>query len=97
MASQSAKKILGIDKSNAKKPRGRTAATTKAINPAPTHRISPNELRTQANRPVGSGGGGLHRGDRRDMHPLFSTGKDKVKGGKRGPIGRSTRKGGVND
>jgi hypothetical protein len=39
----------------------------------------------------------VQRGDRRDTHPLFSTGKDKVAGGKRGPIGRSTRKGGVND
>ena len=97
MASQSAKKILGMDKSNVKKARGRTAQTTKSLDPNPTHRISQNELRTQANRPMGGKGGGLHRGDRRDMHPLFSTGKNKVKGGKRGPIGASTRKGGVND
>ena len=96
MAKQSAKKILGMDKSAAKQPKGRTARTTKSLDPNPTHRISPNELRTQATRPIGNGGG-VQRGDRRDMHPLFSTGKDKVKGGKRGPIGRSTRKGGVND
>jgi hypothetical protein len=94
---QSAKKILGMDKSNAKKARGRTARTTKSLDPSPTHRISPVEARTQTNRAIGGKGGGLHRGDRRDMHPLFSTGKDKVKGGKRGPIGASTRKGGVND
>jgi hypothetical protein len=94
-----AKKQLGMDRSNTKKARGRTAATTSKLNPNPTHRISPQEVRTQANRPMGrgSGSGALHRGDRRDMHPLFSTGKNKVKGGKRGPIGNSTRKGGVND
>ena len=96
MSKPSAKKILGMDRSNAKKPRGRTAATTKSLDPNPTHRISPQEIRTQANRPIGSGGG-LKRGDRRDMHPLYSTGKDKSQGGRRGPIGSSTRKGGVND
>ena len=95
MAKQSAKKILGMDKSVAKEQRGRTTAV-KPQDPAPTHRHKQVELRTQANRPIGNGGG-VQRGDRRDTHPLYSTGKNKSQGGKRGPIGRSTRKGGVND
>ncbi|HEX8915022.1 MAG TPA: hypothetical protein VF796_21900 [Humisphaera sp.] len=76
--------------------RGRTAQTTNPVGPLPTHRSSQNELKTQANRPIGNGGG-VQRGDRRDMHPLYSTGKNKTVGGKRGPIGASTRKGGTND
>lgn len=95
MAKQSAKKILGMDKSNTKAPRGRTTAN-KPQDPAPTHRSKPVEQLTQANRPIGPGAG-IHRGDRRDTHPLFSTGKNKSQGGKRGPIGNSTRKGGTND
>ena len=95
MAKQSAKKILGMDKSVTKKPRGRTTAN-KPQDPAPTHRHKQVELLTQANRPVGPGAG-IHRGDRRDTHPRFSTGIDKRAGGKRGPIGASTRKGGTND
>lgn len=79
-----------------KPPRGRTTGVKKDDLQAPTHRAREVEHKTQANRPVGSGAG-PRRGDRRDMHPKFSTGKTHSKGGKRGPIGRSTRKGGVND
>ena len=67
----------------------------------PTHRTSPIELQTQANRPVGPGAG-IHRGDRRDTHPSFSTGKGgrgstagKARnGGRSGPLGASGRKSG---
>lgn len=76
--------------------RGRTSITSRDLPVAATHRRTENEHKTQANRPVSSGAG-PRRGDRRDMHPKFSTGKTHSKGGKRGPIGRSTRKGGVND
>lgn len=66
----------------------------------PTHRTSPNELQTQANNPQGNGV--LHRGDRRDTHPSYSTGKGgrgstagKARnGGRSGPLGASTRKSG---
>jgi hypothetical protein len=66
----------------------------------PTHRTSPNELQTQASRPVSSGT--VHRGDRRDTHPSFSTGKGgrgstagKARdGGRSGPLGASGRKSG---
>jgi hypothetical protein len=97
MSKPSAKKSKSPPSKPAKAPRGRTAQTTKSLDPNPTGRISPIETQTQTNRAIGRGGGALHRGDRRDMHPLFSTGKNKSQGGKRGPIGRSTRKGGAND
>jgi len=90
------KNQTGMDHSTTKAARGRTSITGKVVDPAPTKRHKPVEQFTQANRPVNAGAG-PRRGDRRDMHPLFSTGKDKVKGGRRGPIGASTRKGGTND
>jgi len=40
-----------------------------------THRVTDNERRTQASRPVGTGGG-VQRGDRRDMNKTY-TGNDK--------------------
>jgi len=55
-----------------------------------THRRSPTELKTQANRPQGNGT--LRRGDRRDTHPLHSTGKNARAGGKPGASSRNTRK-----
>lgn len=97
MSKPSAKKTVASTNASNKPARGRTAQTTKSLDPNPPHRGSPQELRTQTNRAIGGKGGGLHRGDRRDMHPLFSTGKDRSQGGKRGPIGNSTRKGGTND
>jgi hypothetical protein len=67
----------------------------------PTHRTSPQELTTQVNRPQGPGAG-IHRGDRRDTHPSYSTGKGgrgstagKARnGGRSGPLGASGRKSG---
>jgi hypothetical protein len=64
-------------------------------------RHTPNEQFTQTNRPVGPGAG-IHRGDRRDTHPSFSTGKGgrgstagKARdGGRSGPLGKSGRKSG---
>lgn len=90
------KNQIGMDHSTTKAPRGRTSISDKVSKVAPTTPHTPIEQSTQANRPV-SAGAGPRRGDRRDTHPLYSTGKDKVKGGKRGPIGNSTRKGGAND
>ena len=78
---------------NAKAPRGRTSITSRDLPVSSTRRRTENEHKTQASRPVSSGAG-PRRGDRRDMHPKFSTGKTHSKGGKRGPNGRSTRKGG---
>lgn len=83
-------------KSSKSAARGRTAITDKKLPASATGRRTDNEHKTQASRPVSSGAG-PRRGDRRDMHPLYSTGKTHSKGGKRGPIGASTRKGGVND
>jgi hypothetical protein len=67
----------------------------------PTHRTTDNELSTQASRPQGPGGG-VRRGDRRDTHPSFSTGKGgrgstagkAPDGGRSGPLGASGRKSG---
>ena len=67
----------------------------------PTHRTTENEQSTQASRPQGPGGG-VQRGDRRDTHPSFSTGKGgrgstagKARdGGRSGPLGASGRKSG---
>jgi hypothetical protein len=56
-----------------------------------TGRHTPIELKTQVSRGV-SPGGGTHRGDRRDTHPSFSTGKVNRDGGRSGPLGASTRK-----
>ncbi len=60
-----------------------------------------NEQMTQTSRAVGPGAG-IHRGDRRDTHPSFSTGKGgrgstagKARdGGRSGPLGKSGRKSG---
>ena len=71
---------------------GKTAAVTAEI-VNPTGRHSPQELHTQATRPV-SAGGGVKRGDRRDMHPSYSTGKVNRDGGRSGPLGASGRRNG---
>ncbi|MFT3784952.1 MAG: hypothetical protein QM770_02140 [Tepidisphaeraceae bacterium] len=57
---------------------------------AKTHRTSPIEQKTQASRPVSSGV--VKRGDRRDTHPRYSTGKNKMKNGGRPPAADRTRK-----
>ena len=59
----------------------------------PTGRHSENELRTQANRGI-TAGGGVKRGDRRDTHPSYSTGKVHRDGGRSGPLGASGRRNG---
>ena len=66
----------------------------------PTHRTAPVELQTQTSRPTSSST--VHRGDRRDTHPSFSTGKGgrgstagkAPNGGRSGPLGASGRKSG---
>lgn len=68
-------------------------ATNPAVPSAPTGRHTEHELKTQANRGV-TAGGGVKRGDRRDTHPSFSTGKVNRDGGRAGPLGASGRKSG---
>ena len=73
------------DPSTGKPARGRTSITGSDLPVSATRRHTEAEHKTQASRPVSSGAG-PRRGDRRDMHPLYSTGKTHTKGGKRGPI-----------
>lgn len=73
---------------------GHTTATNPAVPEAATGRHTVNEMNTQANRPQGQGAGNVKRGDRRDTHPSFSTGKVHRDGGRAGPLGASGRKGG---
>jgi hypothetical protein len=74
-------------------PNGGKAAAVHPEIENPTGRHSENELRTQANRGV-TAGGGVKRGDRRDMHPSYSTGKVNRDGGRSGPMGASGRRNG---
>ena len=71
---------------------GKSAGTHAEI-PSPTGRHSANALKTQTSRGV-KAGGGVKRGDQRDTHPSFSTGKVRKDGGRAGPLGASGRKGG---
>jgi hypothetical protein len=53
----------------------------------------PGGMQAQVNRPVSAGPS--HRGDRRDTHPSFSTGKGGNRdGGRSGPLGAAGRKSG---
>lgn len=72
---------------------GATSASSPATPADPTGRTTANELKTQTSRPV-SAGGGVKRGDQRDRHPSFSTGKVRRDGGRAGPLGASGRKSG---
>ncbi|HQY88383.1 MAG TPA: hypothetical protein PK402_06975 [Tepidisphaeraceae bacterium] len=79
---------------------GRTSITKESLVVNASRRNTQNEKMTQVSRSVGPGTG--HRGDRRDTHPSFSTGKGgrgstagKARdGGRSGPLGKSGRKGG---
>lgn len=75
--------------------KGRTSITEKgaSLGAASRKRQTMNEFKTQVSRSV-KAGAGLKRGNRRDTHPSFSTGKTHTQGGRAGPLGRSTRKGG---
>ncbi len=74
-------------------PARKPVTAKQTITEAKTGRHTPIEQKTQVSRAIGNGAG-TKRGNRRDMHPVFSTGKTKSAGGKPGPSGRSTRKGG---
>lgn len=66
-----------------RKTRGRSSIT--AVDPkSPTHPGVPVTQKTQASRPV-KAGSGKHRGDRRDMSPLYTGNK------KHSARGNSTR------
>ncbi len=63
--------VLNSAKKSAKGPRGRTAKTTapdRSAGPRPTEGRVWQELKTEANRPIGTGGG-KKRGDRQNMDP----------------------------
>jgi hypothetical protein len=78
---------------SAKALKGRTSVTDKVDPNIATHRHTENELRTQATRGI-TAGGGVKRGDRRDTHPSYSTGKVSRDGGRAGPLGASGRRNG---
>ncbi|HEX8342102.1 MAG TPA: hypothetical protein VF624_14445 [Tepidisphaeraceae bacterium] len=82
-----------MSKPNHKKARLETGPTG-SVSEGVTGGSAPINVRAQTNRPVGSGGGNIHRGDRRDTHPSYSTGKVNRDGGRAGPLGASTRKSG---
>jgi hypothetical protein len=54
--------------------RGRTAKTSHpdTSTPTPVEGKVEQERMTEANRPMGAGGGGKRRGDRRDMSPTYT-------------------------
>ncbi|HEY0010096.1 MAG TPA: hypothetical protein VGB55_15335 [Tepidisphaeraceae bacterium] len=81
-----------MSKPNHKKMRLETGPTG-SVGPGVVGGSVPTSL-MQTNRPMGSGGGNIHRGDRRDTHPSYSTGKVSRDGGRAGPLGASTRKSG---
>ena len=57
--------------SSGTKNRGRSQGAARPIGPKPTHPNLPLNLRTEATRPIGSGGT-IHRGDRRDMNRQYN-------------------------
>ena len=66
-------KVARLTSSPSRKARGRTAKTTApdASTPEPRKGNVKQERITEANRPIGSGGGKF-RGDRRDMSPTYT-------------------------
>jgi hypothetical protein len=60
------------------KARGRTniPGGNASAGASPTKPNVPQEMRREANRPVNAGGGGKHRGDRRDTNTTY-TGNEK--------------------
>jgi len=89
---------MGMHKSGGTKNRGRMGGTTApASSRSPTNPNTPQELRADANRPIGRGGT-KHRGDRRDTNRQFTgnirtqpnfgdplgSGKKQIQGGGKG-------------
>lgn len=63
---------MGMHKSGGTKNRGRMGRTTSPASLAsPTRSNTPQEMRADATRPIGSGGT-KHRGDRRDTNRQFT-------------------------
>jgi hypothetical protein len=81
--------------SSKSKPKVKARGRTNIPNPdaSATRPNTASEMRTKGTRPQGPGPG-THRGDRRDTHPSFSTGKVHRDGGRAGPLGASGRKNG---
>ena len=82
MAKQSGQK--GMHGGSDKKTRGRTSISFQGggrdMGPTPSKPNAPQELRTEANRPI-SAGGGKKRGDRRDMSKTYTgNAKHKARG-----------------
>jgi hypothetical protein len=66
--------VKGMHGSQNRKARGRTniAGGGGDLGPRKTTPNTPQEMRSEANRPQSPGGGGKHRGDRRDMNKLYT-------------------------
>ena len=84
-----AKAKAGMHKRGGTKTRGRMGAASHLLGPNPTHPNVPQELRTEANRPIGRGGT-KQRGDRRDTNRVF-TNNDKLQPNFSNPAGSGRR------
>lgn len=64
----------GMHGNTDRKTRGRTniTGTSGNVGPRATSPNTPHEMRKETNRPQSPGGGGKHRGDRRDMSKLYT-------------------------
>jgi hypothetical protein len=82
---------MAMNTKGGKKPRGRTSISGVVVPNPQKLRPTQNEKKQSVKRSVDPGPG--HRGDRRDTHPAFSTGKKRGPGGKTKPsLNRGTRK-----
>lgn len=65
--------IQGMHGKTNRKARGRTNITGTGgdVGPRATSPMTPQEVRREATRPIGPGGG-KHRGDRRDMNKVYT-------------------------
>jgi hypothetical protein len=67
--------IKGMHGNQNRKARGRTSitgTTARDLGPRKTNPNTPQEMRREVNRAQSPGGGGKHRGDRRDMNKLYT-------------------------
>ena len=85
---------MGMHKSGGTKSRGKNQIPTPDagpdMGPRPSRPHPPIDVKSEANRPVSSGG--KHRGDRRDMHRQYTGTTKHAARGKTGRLDRSTRK-----
>jgi hypothetical protein len=74
MARANKSNTQGMHGNKNRKMRGRTNITGMGgdVGPSKTNPHTPQEMRREATRPQSPGGGGKHRGDRRDMSKLYT-------------------------